>query len=61
MKKVTFMFETSGNTQESIYLDLISQIAERIESVPESELSKIDKQHVIAYSKLRFTQNSISA
>lgn len=61
MKKVTFMFETSGNTQESIYLDLISQIAERIESVPESELSEIDKQHVIGYSKLRFTQNSISA
>ena len=55
------MFEASGNTQESIYIDLINQIAERIELITESELSKLDKQHVIGYAKLRFTQKSISA
>ena len=61
MKNITFMFEASGNTQESIYIDLINQIAERIELITESELSKLDKQHVIGYAKLRFTQKSISA
>ena len=57
--EITFNFRTSGNTKETVYIDLLSQIADLLESHRDRDLTYQSKQRIYQYAKIRFDKDVI--